>query len=314
MLRLRGKDMPENTELLDQEFLMKIMEKNEEVESAETEEEIMKLNEENKAVIKDLQKQLSRAFFDGDLKRVEKLLSYMKYYTSIDNQIQAAIPNSQYELRVIQGKPTTIDRFPILAQLLLDTWGNNQYIQHCAGVILTSRHVISTAHCFQYSVNTGRNYSLPIYWRIRVGSSYRTRGGFIHNIKTIVPHPDFDKFFYTNDIAVIVVTKPFIFGKKVKQGTILKYGAEVMPNSVCTLVGWGVLEPDGVQPDQLQRTNLFSIDQSICRMRYATIRAPIADSMICAGRVEAGGPDGCYGDSGGPLIYKGVVLTNYYIT
>ncbi|XP_030023661.2 iron-sulfur cluster co-chaperone protein HscB [Manduca sexta] len=91
MLRLRGKDMPENTELFDQEFLMKIMEKNEEVESAETEEEIMKLNKENKAMIKDLQKQLSRAFFDGDLKRVEKLLSYMKYYTSIDNQIQAAI-------------------------------------------------------------------------------------------------------------------------------------------------------------------------------------------------------------------------------
>ncbi|KAM3963865.1 iron-sulfur cluster co-chaperone protein HscB-like protein, mitochondrial [Aphomia sociella] len=90
MLQLRGKDIPENTEV-DHEFLMKIMEKNEEVENAETEAEIMKLNEENKAMIHSLQKQLSVAFFDGDLKRVIKLLSIMKYYTSIDSQIQSTI-------------------------------------------------------------------------------------------------------------------------------------------------------------------------------------------------------------------------------
>ncbi|XP_038214099.1 iron-sulfur cluster co-chaperone protein HscB isoform X2 [Zerene cesonia] len=92
MLRLRGKEIPESTEL-DREFLMKIMEKNEEVENAETENEIMKLNKENKAIIKDLQKRVSTAFFDGDLKRVVKLLGEMKYYTSIDNQIEASIRN-----------------------------------------------------------------------------------------------------------------------------------------------------------------------------------------------------------------------------
>lgn len=90
MLQLRGKDIPEKTEV-DQKFLMKIMEKNEEVESAETEEEIMNLNEENKNKIQSLQKQLSTAFFEGDLKRVTKLLTQLKYYTSIDNQIQSVI-------------------------------------------------------------------------------------------------------------------------------------------------------------------------------------------------------------------------------
>ncbi|KAJ8711019.1 hypothetical protein PYW07_008261 [Mythimna separata] len=90
MLRLRGKDIPEKTEV-DQEFLMKIMEKNEEVENAETEKEIMDLNEENKAQIKSLQKQVSKAFFDGDMQKVIKLLGVLKYYTSIDAQIQASI-------------------------------------------------------------------------------------------------------------------------------------------------------------------------------------------------------------------------------
>ncbi|XP_075983666.1 iron-sulfur cluster co-chaperone protein HscB-like protein, mitochondrial [Anticarsia gemmatalis] len=90
MLRLRGKEIPENTEV-DQQFLMKIMEKNEEVENAKSKEEIMELNQENKALMKDLQKQVSTAFFDGDMKRVIKFLGVMKYYTSIDNQIQASI-------------------------------------------------------------------------------------------------------------------------------------------------------------------------------------------------------------------------------
>ena len=93
MLHLRGKEIPENTQI-DQTFLMEIMEKNEEVENADTEEEIMKLNKENKQVIKTLQKQLSIAFFDGDLKKVTHLLGRMKYYTSIDSQIQTAIRNT----------------------------------------------------------------------------------------------------------------------------------------------------------------------------------------------------------------------------
>lgn len=90
MLQLQGQNITENTEI-DQEFLMEIMEKNEEVEHATTEDEIMSLNRENKAVIAKLQKQLSKAFFDGDFRRVISLLSHMKYYTSIDSQIQAAI-------------------------------------------------------------------------------------------------------------------------------------------------------------------------------------------------------------------------------
>ncbi|XP_013189578.2 iron-sulfur cluster co-chaperone protein HscB [Amyelois transitella] len=92
MLKLKGKSIPETTEV-DNAFLMEIMEKNEEVENAETEEEIMKLNQENKAVINDLQKKVSAAFFEGDLEKVVKLLSEMKYYTSIDSQIQGMIRN-----------------------------------------------------------------------------------------------------------------------------------------------------------------------------------------------------------------------------
>ena len=64
----------------------------------------------------------------------------------------------------------------------------------------------------------------------------------LHKVKTIVPHYGFDKRYYTNDIAVVVVAKRFTLGNLVRQGTIIKPGTELVPNSVCTLVGWGAIE------------------------------------------------------------------------
>ncbi|CAK1590186.1 unnamed protein product [Parnassius mnemosyne] len=210
--------------------------------------------------------------------------------------------------RVLGGSPTTIGQYPILAQLLLDPWGTLQYSQHCAGVILTSRHVISAAHCFQYSQNTGNNYTLPKFWKVRVGSSYRTRGGVLHKIKKIIPHPSFDKYYYTNDVAVLVLATPLLLGKFVRQGTITKPRTEIAPNEMCTLVGWGATQSGGPQPDQLQYAMMVTVDQQECVMRYNTIGAVIAETMFCAGSLDYDGIDGCYGDSGGPLIYKGVVV------
>ncbi|XP_028168643.1 trypsin, alkaline A-like [Ostrinia furnacalis] len=210
--------------------------------------------------------------------------------------------------RVVGGLPTTIDQYPIIAQLLLDVWGTQNFIQHCAGVILTTRHVISTAHCFQFSPNTGLNYSQPKFWKIRVGSSYRTRGGSLYNLKTIIPHEAFDKNFYTNDIAVLVLSKQIKLNSNVKQSTIIRPNVEVKPYSLCTLVGWGTEEVGGPQPNQLHHTAILTVDQTVCRDRYSTINAVIADSMMCAGRLDVGGIDGCFGDSGGPLIYRGIVV------
>lgn len=53
---------------------------------------------------------------------------------------------------------------------------------------------------------------------------------------------------------------------------------------------------------------MVTIDQEDCRVRYQAIGAIIMNSMMCAGSTDIDGVDGCYGDSGGPLIYKGVVV------
>lgn len=86
------------------------------------------------------------------------------------------------------------------------------------------------------------SYSRPQYWKIRVGSTYRTHGGSIYNVKSIIHHPEFDESYYNNDIAILVTTKRLSFNNNVRQGTLLKQGVEIKPNSVALLVGWGVTE------------------------------------------------------------------------
>ncbi|CAG9104922.1 unnamed protein product [Plutella xylostella] len=302
MLRLKGQEIPEQTDH-DPEFLMEIMEINEAVESAETEADIMKLNKENKSVIESLQTQLSSAFSDGDMKQVTKLLARLKYYTSIENQIQGAIRSkgqASSSTRLLGGAPTTIERCPIVAQLL------RERVQYCAAVVLTARHVLSAAHC----ILADPTYNNPKLWKIRVGSSYRTRGGVLHDVKTIITHPGFDKRIYNNDVAVLVASKPFTLNKYVRQGTIPKPGTETKENSKVTLIGWGVTtnDPNSMQPDQMRYATLRTIDHATCQKRYSNLSATITEAMMCGGLLDQGGVDGCYGDSGGPLIYKGVVV------
>lgn len=75
-----------------------------------------------------------------------------------------------------------------------------------------------------------------------MGSTYRSSGGAIHSLKKIITHPEFDRFYHTNDVAVVVVTKKFGFSNSVAQGTIAKYKSELRDGVLCTLIGWGSME------------------------------------------------------------------------
>ncbi|XP_037974751.2 trypsin CFT-1 [Plutella xylostella] len=174
--------------------------------------------------------------------------------------------------RVLGGAPTTIERCPIVAQLL------RERVQYCAAVVLTARHVLSAAHC----ILADPTYNNPKLWKIRVGSSYRTRGGVLHDVKTIITHPGFDKRIYNNDVAVLVASKPFTLNKYVRQGTIPKPGTETKENSKVTLIGWGVTtnDPNSMQPDQMRYATLRTIDHATCQKRYSNLSATITEAMM----------------------------------
>ncbi|KAJ8679275.1 hypothetical protein QAD02_015062 [Eretmocerus hayati] len=89
MLELENVSIPEETTNLDPEFLMEIMEKNEEIQEASSDtHKILLLIKENRGILDDLTRQISEAFSHKDIDTAKKLLIKMKYYISIDKRLK----------------------------------------------------------------------------------------------------------------------------------------------------------------------------------------------------------------------------------
>ncbi|XP_022201909.1 iron-sulfur cluster co-chaperone protein HscB [Nilaparvata lugens] len=88
MLKLKGLSIEEENTDLDKEFLMEMMERNEALEEATQPKQIIQLDAENKKCIGSLVAELSAAFERKDLNTAIKIVSKLKYFTSIDSKIK----------------------------------------------------------------------------------------------------------------------------------------------------------------------------------------------------------------------------------
>ncbi|XP_032662768.1 iron-sulfur cluster co-chaperone protein HscB isoform X2 [Odontomachus brunneus] len=89
MLQLKGVSIPEETTSLNPEFLMEIMERNEEIESAAGDKDkILKLAMKSKEELDTLSRQVAEAFYKKDIETATKILIKMKYYDSISKRLK----------------------------------------------------------------------------------------------------------------------------------------------------------------------------------------------------------------------------------
>ncbi|XP_033310023.1 iron-sulfur cluster co-chaperone protein HscB [Bombus vosnesenskii] len=89
MLKLNDITISEETDNMNAEFLMEIMEKNEEIEDVGDDvEKIKKLVQENEIMLNNLTKEVADAFRQKNIKKAESLLIRMKYYDSINTKLR----------------------------------------------------------------------------------------------------------------------------------------------------------------------------------------------------------------------------------
>ncbi|XP_035690448.1 iron-sulfur cluster co-chaperone protein HscB-like [Branchiostoma floridae] len=94
MLQLEGESIEEGEKLSDPELLMEVMEANERLGEAETEEEVRSVAEENREKLDRLCKELSDAFDKGDVSRAKEILTRMQYYSNIEDKVKERLPPS----------------------------------------------------------------------------------------------------------------------------------------------------------------------------------------------------------------------------
>ncbi|CAB3232982.1 unnamed protein product [Arctia plantaginis] len=216
--------------------------------------------------------------------------------------IESLKPND--DSRIVGGSPTSIQNFPYTVQIL-----NNERFS-CGGSILTTRHVLSAAHCyFRNGTFLG-----PEPFSIRAGATYLNEAGSVHSVSTIVIHHGYNRTITDNDVAVLVLATVLRFTVTIQRATIPFQGETLTDNSTVVAVGWGRTISGGEVSNVLNAVSVRTVNRGVCRQRYIEYAsrlnssATVTDNMICAGLLDIGGADTCQGDSGGPLIYNGTVV------
>lgn len=88
MLELCGYPIEESTGDVDPDFLMDIMEMNERLDEARSDEEVRDIEEEVTALIQNIIKDISSAFKEEDLDLAKKLMIRYQYFGNIDDKVR----------------------------------------------------------------------------------------------------------------------------------------------------------------------------------------------------------------------------------
>lgn len=126
----------------------------------------------------------------------------------------------------------------------------------------------------------------------------------VRAVERVIVHKGFSTSAMIHDIALVKLQEPLKYNRYVRpiclpgpgrSGTTGDWQHGPAAGLTCTVMGWGLLNEDGAQPDQLKEVHLPILPA--CKKAKGEV--------FCAGFME-GGKDSCQGDSGGPMICRGV--------
>jgi len=199
--------------------------------------------------------------------------------------VAAVSAESTFELNpyVVDGSDANIVDYPWIVSLRV---GGNH---NCGGSILSSRFVLTAAHCSGDSIQYGAS---------RISST----GPNVIRVNRIIRHEAYSSFTLVNDVAILELAEDIPLSPTAQAVKLAPRFYEVSGNweTAANLVGFGLDRTGGSIQVNLQEVGLLVASNEYCRSVH---RNQVYDSMLCAG-VPEGGKGQCSGDSGGPLTLE----------
>ncbi|XP_026134550.1 complement factor D [Carassius auratus] len=192
------------------------------------------------------------------------------------------------------GKEAVAHSYPFMASL---QWNGKH---ECGGFLISRQWVMSAAHCFQ----DGRTSDVKV---VLGAHSLSNAEGTKQTFKAtaVYNHPDFQISNYDNDIALLKLDKPITESNAVKPVKFQREGgSDPEEDADVKTVGWGSLNNLGGRPDKLQELTIKVLERWRCG-RGDYYGTKFTNNMFCAAEKLK---DTCDGDSGGPLLYKDLVV------
>jgi len=193
---------------------------------------------------------------------------------------------------IVGGRDALLGEFPWQVALR-DSWESSGSM--CGGAILNTRTIITAAHCLDSLSPSQVTVIGGAHWIFDSDGNEQLRSVASFNI-----HPQYDPYEIHNDIALLTLSQPLVFGSRIQSIKIPSSGT--IPLGSCTAVGWGSTRShmDPSYPDVLQKVELNIVERDTCEEIMDEWK-PINDGMICANGHSSGT---CVGDSGSGFICR----------
>lgn len=203
--------------------------------------------------------------------------------------------------RIIDGDEAHPNEFPWMVGLFLRL--PNDDLRYIGGGSLIHRSVVMTAaHLIRHIV--------PEKIVVRAGEhdildEFNDGKRQESNVSNIIVHEDIYAQGLINDIALIVVNKPFELTEAVNTVCLPPQSVETDQNIMCTSSGWGKNGSgrSGKYQATLRKVDLPIVERGKCEHLLRRTRLGpfynLNESLMCAG---GGQRDTCKGDGGSPLI------------
>ncbi|MAX55043.1 MAG: peptidase [Alcanivoracaceae bacterium] len=200
--------------------------------------------------------------------------------------------------RIVGGSDAPEGYWPWMAKIYIQDDGKTFL---CGGSLISSRWVLTAAHCMERSSSTPDNlqYVSPTSVSITIDQEQRTA-------QQIMVHDDYADLNHDMALVRIATVNSEYWPSLIDTDAIeqLETAPFSQRDEALTALGWGDTG-NGVLSTTLQEAQLDYLPRQECREQTNLAPSNITDFVLCAAELNPKNgvyQDTCFGDSGGPLF------------